>query len=182
MKSKAFIIWAFCLLLSFSFLQCKKSDKSNLYDLQQQVQPQEQQTGRPQLRDLVIPPAIENDVLLSETAIHEKIASIVNNYKVRELSKIDFSPTVVAHTEFNEIESVQYTIGNHICEVKFSFFIVPLELEDGSSIESDGMIFEISKQFQKGIATWEYSNQKWQLVSLINEFRQFDFLADTDRR
>jgi hypothetical protein len=171
------------MLFSFGFA-CKKTDPAKMETLQQNLQskdPPTQGPSKPQVSPPAATPPTEDDKL-SEEEIQSLIKSKVDGFQVKGLSKIDLSPIVLAKTEFIEISSIQFFNNDKVCEVSFAYYLIPEELKNKDSIESDGMIFNVSKQYQQGLAIFQYEATGWKLITLVNEFRQLNFLVDTERR
>ena len=184
MKLKFLSLIVLMLILSCVLFSCKKEPPGQMKDLQQSIQsqtPQTQGTSTPQIAtpDPVTPDSTEK---ITEDEIQKIVKSKVDGFQVKGLSKMDLSPITMATTEFIEITSINFFSNDTICEVGFAYYLIPEELKNQDSIESDGMIFNVSKQYQQGLGIFQHEANGWKLISLVNEFRQLDFLPATERR
>lgn len=184
MKLKFLSLIVLMLILSCVLFSCKKDSQQQMETLQQNLQsttpssqgPSKSQTSPP---SSTLPTEVEK---ITEDEIQNIIKNKVDGFQVKGLSKMDLSPMVMATTEFIEITSINFFNNDTICEVGFSYYLIPEELKNQDSIESDGMIFDASKQYQQGLGIFQHEANGWKLISLVNEFRQLDFLPATERR
>lgn len=184
MKLKLSSLLALMLILSSVFFSCKKDSQGQMETLQQNLQnttPSTQVPSKPQASPPSSTQPTEEEKI-TEDEIQKIVKSKVDGFQVKGLSKMDLSPITMATTEFIEITSINFFSNDTICEVGFAYYLIPEELKNQDSIESDGMIFNVSKQYQQGLGIFQHEANGWKLISLVNEFRQLDFLPATERR
>jgi hypothetical protein len=170
-------------LLIATHVACKKDPPGQMKDLQQSIQNNTPPQG-PSIPQKATPDPVISDSpeKITEDEIQNLIKNKVDGFQVKGLSKMDLSPIIMATTEFIEINSINFFSNDTICEVGFAYYLIPEELKNQDSIESDGMIFNVSKQYQQGLGVLQYDTNGWKLITLVNEFRQIDFLVATERR
>lgn len=171
-------------LLIATHVACKKDPPGQMKDLQQTIQSKTPQTQGPSAPQIVTPDPVTPDSTekITEDEIQNIIKSKVDGFQVKGLSQVDLTSIVLATTEFIEINSINFYSNDKICEVSFAYYLVPEEFKKQDSVESDGLTFEVSKQYQQGLGIFQYETTGWKLITLVNEFRQLNFLVVTERR
>ncbi len=161
-------------------IQCKKDSKETMLTLEPKANSVEQPLNPLQAS----PPTSERDAIapITENEIISILQPLVDNFEIIGLKASDMSTSVIAETEFIEIDKITNFDANYKSEVIFHFYVIPSEFKNQTIVESDGMTFEVSKQFQRGFATIEFISGKWTATKMINEFGHINFLSKAERR
>lgn len=169
-NSLSFMLTLFVLILLFA--SCGRNAPENMQALRDTARP-----GAPQQRpgEAVTPPVTQDIEKMDESIILEQIRSIVDGFLVKGLDR-SMQPIVMAEAEFEEIIAIEYFDSTQSCEVLFGFFLFAEEFRGQDTIESDGMVFDISKQYKQGKAIYKYRNGEWELDQMDDMFYQINFL------
>ncbi len=173
MMRNSFTYFFVLFFMILSFASCGRNASENIQTLRETARPDasQQKPGDPDF----IPPLAQDIEKMNENAIEEHIRSIVDGFLVKGLDR-SMQPMVMAEAEFEEIISIDYFTSTQSCEVRFSFFLLAEEFRGQDTIESDGMVFDISKQYKEGKAIYRYRGGEWELDEMDDMFYQINFL------
>ncbi len=173
MVRNSFIFIFVLFFMVFAFASCGRSTSENMQALRETARPDapQQKPGTPE----IIPPLTQDIEKMNENTIEEQIRSIVDGFLVKGLDR-SMQPMVMAEAEFEEIISIDYFASTQSCEVRFGFFLLAEEFRGQDTIESDGMVFDVSKQYKEGKAIYRYRGGEWELDEMDDMFYQINFL------
>ena len=163
------------IFIAFSFFSCARDTTENMQSLRDTAQSStaQQRPGSPDSTPMIH----EIREKMDEEYIEHKIKSIVDGFLVKGLDR-NMQSYIMAESEFEEIHSIEYFPPTQTCEVIFSFFLMPEEFRGQDTIESDGMVFEVSNQHRQGKAVFKYLHGAWELDQMFDQFFQIDFLLE----